>query len=433
MNKERLFSPMFVVIVACTLCCFLVGQGANAGTTVYLERIGSSAELAGMGALIFSLAAAVSRIVSGPLADAHGRRMVMVMGAVVMLVGTVGPLLGNSDALFIVWRILQGFGFAAGTTASATAAADVLPLSRLGEGIGYSGLGQAIAMSIGPALAIFLISTDVPENFYFGLAGCSALALVFALLCTYEKNPQHLPPTAEFRMRWERGDVAYGSPDAPNATQAASGGGGKASSATAEGRGSGGLIDGIFEPTALPGTIPLMLIAASFGFGIFFMGIYGNALGVGNAGVFYTLSAASMIVIRLTSGRFMDKVRPIVIMGAAVVAGLVCYGILLACSQMAPGVACEALFYASGIFYGISLGIAMPINQTIAVRLSPPERWGAANGLYLLGADVSIGIASFAWGLTTSAMGYAVTIVIVMALIAASFVAAVLCYPKEEV
>ena len=58
--------------------------------------------------------------------------------------------------------------------ASATAAADVLPLSRLGEGIGYSGLGQAIAMSIGPALAIFLISTDVPENFYFGLAGCSA-------------------------------------------------------------------------------------------------------------------------------------------------------------------------------------------------------------------------------------------------------------------
>lgn len=129
----------------------------------------------------------------------------------------------------------------------------------------------------------------------------------------------------------------------------------------------------------------------------------------------------------------MDKVRPIVIMGAAVVAGLVCYGMLLACSQMAPGGVCEALFYASGIFYGISLGIAMPINQTIAVRLSPPERWGAANGLYLLGADVSIGIASFAWGLTISAMGYAATIVIVMALIAASFVAAVLCYPKEEV
>lgn len=435
MRKEQLFSPMFVAIVACTLCCFLVGQGSNAGTTVYLERIGGSSGLAGIGALIFSLSAAVSRIVSGPLADARGRRVVMVVGAVVMIVGTVGPLFGNSDGLFVLWRILQGFGFAAGTTASATAAADVLPLSRLGEGIGYYGLGQAIAMSIGPALAIYLISTDPPENFYFGLAACSVLALAFALLCTYERHPEKLPPTAEFRMRWEAGDVSYlgegGTADDAGAST------GDAAREAAVGAPAPlslrRLLGDIFEPTALPGTIPMMLIATSFGFGIFFMGVYGNALGVGNPGIFYTVSAASMIVIRLTSGRFMDKARPILIMGAAVASGLVCYGILLACSQVGMGSAPEVAFYASGIFYGVSLGIALPINQTIAVRLSPPERWGAANGLYLLGNDVSIGIASFAWGLTTASVGYAVTIGAVMALIASSFVAALVCYPKEAV
>ena len=43
MSKERLWSPMFVAIVACTLCCFLVGQGSNAGTTVYLERLSAEA------------------------------------------------------------------------------------------------------------------------------------------------------------------------------------------------------------------------------------------------------------------------------------------------------------------------------------------------------------------------------------------------------
>lgn len=150
MSKERLWSPMFVAIVACTLCCFLVGQGSNAGTTVYLERIGGSTGLAGIGALIFSLAAAVSRIITGPMSDSRGRRLVMVVGSCFMLAGTIGPLFGNSDALFVLWRVLQGFGFAAATTASATAAADVLPFSRLGEGIGYYGLGQAIAMSCGP-------------------------------------------------------------------------------------------------------------------------------------------------------------------------------------------------------------------------------------------------------------------------------------------
>ncbi len=444
MNKERLWTPMFVAIVACTLCTFMVGQGSNAGTTVYLERIGGSTGLAGIGALIFSLAAAVSRIITGPMSDARGRRLVMVIGSCFMLAGTIGPLFGNSDALFVLWRILQGFGFAAATTASATAAADVLPLSRLGEGIGYYGLGQAIAMSCGPALAIFLISTDPPENFYFGLTACAALALLFSLLCGYEKNPRKLPATSEFRLRWERGEVPYLHKD---------GASGDAHSRNAQEKGRieserssthadpakpsmgerlRGLVDGIFEPTALPGTIPMMLIATSFGFGIFYMGVYGNHLGVANAGIFYTVSAVAMIVVRLTSGKFMDRFKPIYIMGVAVASGLVCYSVLVACSLL-PADAAEGVFYASGVFYGISLGLSLPVNQAVAVRLSPPSRWGAANGLYLLGNDVSIGIASLAWGFLAPTLGYTATLCIVMALIAASFFAALACYPKETV
>lgn len=442
MSKEKLWSPMFIAIVACTLCCFLVGQGSNAGTTVYLERIGGSTGLAGIGALIFSLSAAVSRIVTGPLSDKRGRRLVMAVGACVMLIGTIGPLFGNSDALFILWRILQGFGFAAGTTASATAAADVLPLSRLGEGIGYYGLGQAIAMSCGPALAIFLISTNPPENFYFGLTACAAMALVFSLLCGYERNPRKLPETAEFRLRWERDEVPYLKNENAKGAESADDmdgiDGADAAAQAQAGKSSPGnrlkeIVDGIFEPTALPGTIPMMLIATSFGFGIFYMGVYGNHLGVANAGIFYTVSAVAMIVVRLTSGKFMDRFKPIYIMGVAVAAGLVCYTVLVVCSLLPSGGAAEWMFYASGVFYGISLGLSLPVNQTVAVRLSPPSRWGAANGLYLLGNDVSIGLASLVWGFLAPALGYTVTLCVVMVCIAASFFAALACYPKETV
>ncbi len=78
---ERLWSRTFITIVALTLCCFLVGQGTNAGTSVYLDRMGETATLAGIGAAVFSAAAAVSRLLCGPIIDRKGRAIVMATGA----------------------------------------------------------------------------------------------------------------------------------------------------------------------------------------------------------------------------------------------------------------------------------------------------------------------------------------------------------------
>lgn len=440
MAKDRLFSPVFILIIVCTLCCFLFGQGANAGTTVYLEAKGEPTTLAGIGALTMSLSAALSRVVTGPLSDSYGRKKAIIAGCAIMIAGAIGPMLTNTGAAFIVWRILQGLGFSAATTALATAAADVLPLSRLGEGIGYYGLGQAISMSCGPAIAIALVYSDSPENFYIGLALFSFVALLTSFFISYEKDPEKLPATAEFLVRWKRGDIPYSRPDGLDAPEPGCQGSStrteKGGKSTSPDRVPGKrlslkkLVDGIFEPPALRGTIPMMLIATSFGFGIFYMGVYGGHLGVGTPSLFYTISAVTMIIVRLVSGSFMDKLRPIFIMGAAVVCGLACYSLLVWCS-FTPD--CDATYYAAGAFYGVSLGVSLPINQTIAVRLSDPERWGAANGLYLFGNDIGIGIASLLWGITIPSLGYTATLLCVMGCIAASFVAALICYPRKKV
>ncbi len=415
-KNERLFSPVFILIIVCTLFCFLFGQGANAGTSVYLECKGQSTSLAGIGALTMSLSAAVSRVITGPLSDMRGRKIAVVAGCAIMIAGALGPLFSNTGAFFIIWRILQGLGFAASTTALATAAADVLPLSRLGEGIGYYGLGQAISMSCGPAIAIALVYSDSPENFYIGLLVFAIAAIICTIFIRYEKKPESLPETSEFRMRWQRDEIVYLRETKPTEN--------KTSKITIR-----GLIDGIFEPPALHGTIPMMFISTSFGFGIFYMGVYGTYLQVGNPGLFYTISAVTMIIVRLTSGKFMDKLRPIVIMGSAVISGLVCYSMLLGCNFIENN---SALYYVAGAFYGVSLGVSLPINQTIAVKLSSPERWGAANGLYLFGNDIGIGFSSLIWGMAAPVLGYPITLMCVMGCIAASFVAALICYPKKN-
>lgn len=410
-KAERLWSSLFIFIIIMTLCSFMVGQGLNSGTSVYLDHMGQGATLAGVLAAVFSASAAVARIACGPVIDNVGRAVVMLGGALFLLVGTILPAFVSGTAVFAVCRVLQGIGFSAATTASATAASDVLPLSRLGEGIGYYGLGQALAMSIGPALALFLVNTDPAENLYLGMSAMAALAVVFTLLCRYEKNPSRLPVTSSYRQRVEHGGEA-GSGEAAEPASV------EVAPAKKE-----GFLRGFFEPRAVPGMLPMLVLSPAFGFGIFFMGLYGTSLGYAGAGLFYTVSAIAMIAVRLVSKAFMDRVAPFKIMAFTVLFGLIGFAMVFFAGQS------ELLFYAAGIPYGLCLGIAIPLNQSVAVKNTPAERWGAANAIYLLASDIGIGVASAVWGIVNDAAGFSVTILCAMCCVAASLVVAWFAYP----
>ena len=414
-KTERLWSPLFIFIIIMTLCSFMVGQGLNSGTSVYLDHMGQGATLAGVLAAVFSASAAVARIACGPVIDNVGRVVVMLGGTLFLFVGTILPVFASGTAVFAICRVLQGIGFSAATTASATAASDVLPLSRLGEGIGYYGLGQALGMSIGPALALFLVNTDPAENLYLGMSAMAALAFVFTLLCRYEKNPARLPETSSYRQRIERGALAGGAAASDDADGAEAE---KVAPAKKE-----GFLKSFFEPRALPGMLPMLVLSPAFGFGIFFMGLYGTSLGYANAGLFYTVSAIAMIAVRLVSKTFMDRVAPFKIMAATVTFGLIGFAMVFLAGQS------ELLFYAAGIPYGLCLGIAIPLNQSVAVKNTPAERWGAANAIYLLASDIGIGVASAVWGIVNDAAGFPVTIICAMCCVAASLAVAWLAYP----
>lgn len=449
--REQLWSTTFILIVVSTLCCFMVGQGLNSSTSVYVALYGGTAAYAGVLAAVFSGAAAVVRLLSGPLIDGRGRRIVMLVGFAVLILGTVGPLFTHDVAPFVAFRILQGAGFSAVTTASATAAADALPASRMGEGIGYYGLGQALSMSIGPALALALVSTNPPENLFIGVTAIAAVGLALIFPCRYEKHPEMLPKEAVYRRRLEdkeskaaRAKAAEAAARDGQAETAASGAVGQAKAAqateaiasTAKSEKKGqlkreGIASRIFEKHALPGTLPMIVLSPAFGFVIFFVGLYGASLGVENAGLFYTLSAVSMILVRL-SGSFMDRFAPIKILPAALACGLVAFGMLVACGTIIDGAPVrDAVFDLAGIIYGFCSGIAMPLNQSVAVKNTPPERWGAANALFQLAIDVGIGGACVIWGIVNDCFGFPVTICCAMCCIVASYFVARAVYPKE--
>lgn len=443
--REQLWSTTFVLVVVSTLCCFMVGQGLNSSTSVYVALYGGTAAYAGVLGAVFSGAAAVVRLLSGPLIDGRGRRIVMLVGFAVLIVGTVGPLFTHDVAPFVVFRILQGAGFSAVTTASATAAADALPASRMGEGIGYYGLGQALSMSVGPALALALVSTDPPENLFIGVTAIAVIGLAMIFLCRYEKHPEMLPEGAVYRRRLEEGEseaARRGTAEALEVTgRAGAAEAAKASettTSTAQSRMEGqprreSIASRIFEKHALPGTLPMIVLSPAFGFVIFFVGLYGASLGMGNAGLFYTLSAVSMILVRLKSGAFMDRFAPIKILPFALACGLVAFAMLVACGTVLDGTPVrDAVFNLSGIVYGFCAGIALPLNQSVAVKNTPPERWGAANALFQLANDVGIGGGCVIWGIVNDCFGFPVTICCTMCCIVASYFVARAVYPKES-
>ena len=309
------------------------------------------------------------------------------------------------------------------------------------------------------------MSTDPPENLFVGVTAIAVVGLSMIFLCRYEKHPEMLPEEAVYRRRLEEGEgeaARTGTAEAGKESKQveASEGGKRAEAARAlEAAGRAGAAEAIeaaetttstaqsrmegrpkrksiasriFEKHALPGTLPMIVLSPAFGFVIFFVGLYGASLGVGNAGLFYTLSAVSMILVRLKSGAFMDRFAPIVILPVALACGLVAFAMLVACGTVLDGAPVrDAVFNLSGIVYGFCIGIALPLNQSVAVKNTPPERWGAANALFQLANDVGIGGACVIWGIVNDCFGFPVTICCAMCCIAASYFVARAVYPKE--
>ena len=135
-QTSRLWSVPFVIITLTSFTLFVVGQGLNGGLSVYVERIGEAAAFTGMLSAVFSVTAAVSRLMLGRVIDLRGRMIVAVIGSVVLACGTLLAALVVNNVALVIARIIQGAGFAAATTAAATAAEDTLSPSRTGEGTG---------------------------------------------------------------------------------------------------------------------------------------------------------------------------------------------------------------------------------------------------------------------------------------------------------
>jgi len=59
---------------------------------------------------VYSLMLGLGQLLMGPISDTYGRRVVLLVGLVLTIVGSIGAMLANSFELILWCRLLQGFG-----------------------------------------------------------------------------------------------------------------------------------------------------------------------------------------------------------------------------------------------------------------------------------------------------------------------------------
>ncbi|MBR2667955.1 MAG: MFS transporter [Oscillospiraceae bacterium] len=181
MATEKVWSkPFITIVVANFIFCF--GFYALEPTLpLYVSSLGATDTQVGLVATGFFFAAIVTRIFLGFLVDKVGRKAMLRTGAVISVVFMLLYLLTAASLGATLVRILQGVGYGMVTTMFGSIAADILPDSRRGEGIGYLSMSTTGAVAFSPAVALAIVNHVGFRPMFLS----AAFAMLLAAICTF--------------------------------------------------------------------------------------------------------------------------------------------------------------------------------------------------------------------------------------------------------
>jgi multidrug resistance protein len=201
--------PMTVVILLAA-CTTLMMTGHSMPYPVLAPWL--IAHNIGMGALgwmsfAFSLGNLIAAPGAGYLVDRWGRRPVLIIGLLaIVIVNLVTPFVDDLTT-FIVLRFVLGFGNAGIMPAALAATADIAPEDRRAQWIGYVSGGISIGLIIGPTIGgVLYDALGFAAPFY--VSGVMALvAVVLVIFIVPETRPALVPTPTDGPSRSGFGDI----------------------------------------------------------------------------------------------------------------------------------------------------------------------------------------------------------------------------------
>lgn len=356
-QEERLFNLNYVMMMTVGL---LIAFGYSMISTLiasYAVELGASLAVAGMAAGVYSIAALVMRPFSGLAADRVNRKYLCLGATCLICIVMLGYGMARHVAVLMAVRVLHGAAFGVSGTVNLSLISEYIPEKRMGEGIGYYGMGQVISQICGPSLGV-AVKNRVGYSTLFYLICLLNLAAVL-LIAFLKYRPER-------RAEAKREKIT---------------------------------LQSLVSKECLIYALVAGLFAMNNGVVNSFLQLVGVERSIPNVALYFSVNAVILFVLRLFMGKVVDNGSLTVVVNFSIIAGTASM-VLLGYAYGLP------LLLASAVLKAFSQGGGQISLQTACIRRVGPEKVGIATGTYYIGADIGQGIGPIICGKIAEGAGY---------------------------
>jgi len=275
----------------------------------------------------------------------------------------------------IMWllpmRVLHGLAFSISGTVAFALGADYIPQKRLGEGVGYLGMGHIVGMALGPNIGIFLLE-HYSYKFCFALAGIVIMTVGLSVTALrYDFKLPELPHPEDRRVIQGNRSI--------------------------QGRLRISLKD-IFAVELLPNAFFVAILAMSYGLTISYLVMHAGERNIANIGLYFIVNAVVQLASRPLLGKLADRkgVAYVIIPGFLLVGAAMT---LIGLSHILWTILFAAVLAATG--FG-----ALPAMQADCLKRLHSGRRTLATSMFFIGMDIGISTGQILGGIVAGSFGF---------------------------
>ncbi|WP_153977929.1 MFS transporter [Paenibacillus xylanilyticus] len=367
-TQVKLWTTDFILLMLCNFLLFLQLHMIVSPLPSYVqERFHANAFEVSLFTCLFALSAIAARLYSAKALEKGLRNAMIYIGLSVALLATLGYYFAAGIAVLLLLRMIFGVGFGMSSTAFPTMASDIIPVKRMGEGMGYFGLSTSLAMSMGPIIGVTLLQ----GSGFVTLMLCTAAVIVviyplsFSLTRKKAARSQAAPQTSAGATA----NVSRTKEKIP------------------------------FNRKLILPSVLNCLLSITYGGLVGFIVLYGKEANLANPALFFLFNALAVLLVRPFAGRLYDSKGP----KALLIPGAIFVAIGLTILSFATSM---PILFVAAFIYGIGYGSMQSSLQTWMIQIVAPTQRGMANGMFLNTLDLGIATGALLLGAVASMTSY---------------------------